>query len=582
MRRLRIIPLSFGYATAQPVDTKVREFYRWLASQVFREECELIGLDSDTKLTVPFAAGDESEGQVFAKITQLADSWDATTDLFLVDIMVHPSSVLGSNHECVIASAIQHILVREPHRLNKCVMLTKNLSSPPDPALKVLSAHIESGSVVIVDHAGNQQRGPNTPDSPSEQMFQLHHIEARGPALPRLRHKLIKRHGHFKRRNPGQEFCFRTVYDGSFCSSEIYELLKAKVTERFGKKPPSLILFDDEPLGWLFSPVSRLAARLDVDCIPIREFLSDDSSQTVEIHSPPLIVVSMMDTFSTLGRYLEKLTSSLAAHKPHIVSILSTTGEAEESGSVTKNSGGNAYLIDYLLKVTRPRWDNERDCPMHKLGQPVYTDYGEEYYELTAYDLYTMVESAGWAPEPDAERPAHRESSLRIVPKFHDLISENGAWLAGKVKSLIYRKYDRPVLILCPEEDGSHALADYLSLIFGFTVVGIPKDGFINRLHQDSSNIDFLLDEYDSNGDLWLRQLRTAEPTQAVALLEEYVVSGGTARKLFSLATRLNLDPKCHVSVIDFDPQGKRSRGVLSYSLYSLQLSLLGPSKESD
>lgn len=582
MSNLGFIPLSFGYATALPVDDRLREFYRWLASQVFDEDCELCAPASEAKLTIPFVVGEGREGQIFTKITQYADSWDANVDLFLVDVMVHPDSVLGSNHECVIAGAIQQILVRDQKCLRKCVMLARNLLSPPDPALKVLATHINDGSMIIIDHAGNQVPGSAAAISPSKQLFQLHHAEACGPALTRFKHKLIKRHGHFRRRGPGREFCFRTAYDGSFCAEEIYMLLKGKVKERFVEQLPSLILYDDEPLGWVFSPVSRLAANLGVACVPVGEFLSEGSSQIVKSTSPPLIVVSMVDTFSTLGGYLENLRPKMDTPKPHIVSVLSTTGQAEELGTVKKTAGGEEYLVDYLIKVDRPRWDKVEDCPMHRLSQPLYENYGEEYYELTTYDIYAMADPDGWGPEPDAERPAHRKSSLPMVPRFHDLISENGAWLAGKVNFLIRREYDRPVLILCPKEPGSHALADYLSLIYGFTVVGIPKDGFINRLLEDSSNVDSLLDEHDGNGDVWLRQLRTAESMQAVVLLEEYVVSGGTARRLLKLANKLNLDAKCHVSVVDFDPNGLRSRGVPSHSLYSLQLDLPGQLTETD
>ena len=162
------------------------------------------------------------------------------------------------------------------------------------------------------------------------------------------------------------------------------------------------------------------------------------------------------------------------------------------------------------------------------------------------------------------------------VPDFHRMIAKNGAWLAQKVHRLILDVAQdlrsEQLLVLCPDEPGSLALADYLSVITGLTVNPVPKQSFINRLKDDCSNVHDLLKEHEAQGSLWLKQLRTASAGQATVILEEYAVSGGTARKLVRLLGVLNLRSVCHIAIVDFGSTGRSNRGVTSRSLYSLQI----------
>jgi hypothetical protein len=288
-----------------------------------------------------------------------------------------------------------------------------------------------------------------------------------------------------------------------------------------------------------------------------------------------LLVLPLVDTGYTARSLIEKIQTLNPTAQIVILAVLSTRGEGDRHGVIPPSSNTGGRAIHYLQQVSRSTY-SASECPFCQAGIPRSDPRQPDPFDrLSAHAFWTLAEDVDFEEERDV--PKYR-GSVGQVPRLRALESRNGAFLAFKIEKLLRSTGNWPAdpVVLCPLEDGTAAISDYLETVLNMTVIRVPKTVFNGHPEPAATVMD------GASADRWLIQVKSlAEyrdrirerhpvfgPLKAnVIVFDEINVTGATRRNLAKFAAAQDLDVLCCISVIDFagdDPS--------ALSLYDVRL----------
>ncbi|MBI5674422.1 MAG: hypothetical protein HZC48_01175 [Nitrospirae bacterium] len=563
MKKLGLIPFNFGAAISERLSNDLVQFYKWLAGVVMQEDCELY-LPSDGSHDITLALNlyeyEEEVSVTFQKIFERFQVWDSNVDVAVFDKTLSADSVVSGPVDVQIAAAID-ALIYKAEKPTLYILLVPELPPEGEMIHRMLEKRIAEGKVVFIDNDGNYLAEKSL--SIDLGQYKIKKADVSNNSLDLLQIKMIRRLGHFKKENQIGKHCVRYFYDGTHCEKELVTLILEYIDKEYQTQVP-LILYYKQFSDWLKNPAIAVAQKIGAECININDFLGNTAKIQCNYSVAPLILFPLIDTGNTCELILNEWKKK-GFPKPNVLTVLTTRGVGHNS-LFQANGAYDEHKIRYFLQIERQTYIDK--CPMCQLEIPGSKFDHEDYAMLTTYDIWEMADKAGWAEEKDV--PAYR-TGLGLIPDFEKMILQNGAWLARKITERLIshsKNYPaQPLLLVCPDEKGANALADYLGVIKGMSIIHIPK-GVINSSKSDD-DIAGLLKKCEQ--DTWCMQLSSASKLQPVVIVEEFCASGKTRRILSKILRHKGLEVLCHFAVFNFD-QTNDPTDIDSYVLYELNM----------
>lgn len=375
----------------------------------------------------------------------------------------------------------------------------------------------------------------------------------RGSPQDRLRSKLIRRVGHFKRGEGATARCAAFYYDGSHCEKEIAELLANAVSGL--SVSPLTALFHGPQSPWL-GEVALIAEATFLKCLSL---LAIPTPMTIE--GDAVLVLDMIDTGATARAIVETLKQHLTGSLS-VITVLTTRLESSIPGHISLHGDAShpLYQVRYLHQV-KQRVVASSDC-RHCKARLAADSLTETTHQISALAMWAMLEGIELGDEEDS--PPSR-TPMRGVPRFRALFLENGPWLASLLLALLAQKTQvRPqdCLFVCPNQPGALGIAHFLQEVYRLTVVRIPD----NRLTSGKSGEE-MISAYAEES--WMRAIRGGA-TNNVVFFDEFTRSGDTLQSLCRLLAVVGRTLVAALPLVDLGDSS--SRHDVCVSLYQVQL----------
>lgn len=427
--------------------------------------------------------------------------------------------------------------------------------------------------MTILADDGCCQPSAHCPSDFSPEQYRLRLALARGNPLELLKRKMIRRPGHFMRRDASGQivYCVRYFFDGSLCDKEVPQLIWEHLVDQYGgqKLPP--VLYHAPRSAWLAKAIISLSLDKNL-AIRDLEGLSEQNPAEfggLDNELPPLLLVDLVDTGQTLAALLNMVSDLHVFLKPRVLSVLATNPSDSIARTRTIQVGSDLFEVSYLLEVKQRVFPKGR-CSMCKLGIPEAKPQAEgDYYMLTTYNQWDMAIPYGTKREDDV--PAYRRASaLAAVLKYPQIIEDNGAWLAYKIRQrLDFESLPADAIVVCPaDEPGSQVLTDYLRLVLRAAVVRIPRD-VINSC-VEGSDLQQAAAKWEASRPEWFRLLTTATDAEVI-VMDEFNVSGNTFIGIRNLLLHLRKRVMCFFPLNDLNPEWSLTSDIPVHTLYSWQ-----------
>lgn len=549
-----VLPIRLGQKAAEPVNEDFRSLYASVAGAFSREGDASV---ESSITTIPISR--ESD------LTDLAPSIrariaQAGPNVIIIDLANSARQVLPPYS---IVNGIVQICQAgsEPTPLQyQLIFLVVSRLWSEDPPMAILGPLIETGRASIITDGGEVTG--NRPSSFNPSAYATALQRARKTPLWLLKHKLVRRHGHFKRhRSGGHDHCVKYFFDGSHCKTEIAQLLVRELTAH---AQHTQVLANATDSIWLLEPVEAAAIKMNLAFAIVNADVPDSSSEVV-VADNPVLVVPLCDTGESLRKIIRLLILLNPDCQPRVIAVMSTEGQTIEQGRRVIEVDGKQHVVSYLLKVDQPRFlrGTCRQCRIDIPETLLFNDADTTHYAPHA--MWSMILEAGLKAEDDV--PDSRPS-LGLVPNFPQIIANNGPDLACRMHELLTRmvgNLPRDPIIVCPDERGAKALATALTSLFKYTVIHVPRsairNGFAAINDTGNATTDWMIQ---------LTSLRARGDNTELIVFDEFNASGGTREGLKRLADLFELGVRCYFSLFDFNPDHKAHLDTEVHSLYSI------------
>ena len=562
MKRLGLLPVHLGVATSTLLTREVCDFYIWLATLLENTRWDFSQTETRLALALDNAAIEQNAPAILDLFTERLLSRVKTSELIVADLATRQNGMLRGGILIHLARAIQTALKEVAGA--RIVVILPELPPIEDLFRVALNSYTENCRVVLVGANGD---AVGAPPSFKPKNFFNHFARLSEDPLARFKSKLVRRLGHYKIRLDRQHrYCRRFFYDGGYCTSELVLLFGQHIRRLYSSAIPGPVLWEPPVSRWLEDALIVFDNEGQYEQLDVSTFASESVPQYTG--NLPLLIVPAVYS----GRSLEQLLVRIARRHPgltvNVLAILSSLDD-HRSRSSTFEAAGRSWPFSHLVKVEQEEFGLGK-CEMCKLAIPESKPArAERFAMLTSYDFWQLVKKSGWKMEEDV--PSHRES-LGMVPRFPELIDDNGPWLASKFMLVLESHFGTPPLdlvIICPDEKGSRSFTDFLQHVFNVTVVRVPRP-VLKSFGKDKRQRPQWRKRYQRAKPDWYVQMSSIR-RGAIILLDEFNASGGTRRQLSALVRAFDLDVGCYFSITDWDPSRSAMAEVPTLALYGFE-----------
>lgn len=540
--RFDVVRVRVGVASVPLLDAEELNGYRRLVEAFVGDWPGFVGGDRPWRCITSHEANSRPE-TVYQALIEALDAAADDADLLVVDLTLatldteSAEQLLRGTVLARMAQAVGRHLEKRPGTGTRVVVLLPEAPPPGDLPVVILQGLLNEGRVQFVGDSGDAVPPLSLPGAKAAYRRAI--SARRGDDLVRLRNKLVKRKGWFRR---GGDRYVRYYYDLSRAQEELDHELSRRIRAIVSPGP---LIYHSELSDWLFEPLRSAVERLAADGRRLELHRSTGTADVMDaIASQPdanacTIIIPVIDTGETLRRLVAAAKEARPGITAHVLGILSTQGNAAADG--TRRLGGpHAASAQYLLQVEQIHVaTDDRDCDLSHLPLDADRVGDEPPNQFNSYQYWDVVRELPVITEKD--RPGHRARKSPIhVPDYNSLLTERGygPWLATRLWSTLegdVTSVPRDALVVCPEgEQTSGTLANYLADTLGVRVIHVPRP-----------DIDLVTDAKDPAAEArrqwaatarpaWQQMLQSAGSVEVV-LLDDFILSGTTIRSLRAL-----------------------------------------------
>jgi adenine/guanine phosphoribosyltransferase-like PRPP-binding protein len=557
-----IIPFRLGESADTALNERFFTFYERVASLVFGDpSANLLGRQSLRTIGIR-QSSIKNDQAIFELAQQAVQALPEECNQLLIDLANPPRDELPST--AIIAGIVAALSGHwwKADRLRRTVVLMHSPISTSEFSYAAMQTHLRSGEMAVVDRRGSVHGTIAQSFVASDYSAAL--LEVQENPLTLIQRKLIRRIGHFRHKGGSPFRATKYFFDARDCTNEIGAVLLK--LESWSKSKQLLVHAPLSP--WLIDAADWFGLKRNGRrAIDITGILRRHGGNELKLEARANVLVPMVDTGRTLQRLDRCLKKLNPRCQPNYISVLSTKGNLDTIGTRSLPLGTESADIRYLMKVKQVEYlkDNEPTCMREHEG----SDFSQEPPFLTAYAFWEMVQEVGFTEEQDVPGP---RKGLGYVPRFPEMLQNNGPLLASKIRTLLEPMSIDPVLI-CAEEKGAIALTNCISSFVPCSTIRIPR-GIIDKTPLEGGT-DTLRDQLSATESKteWFKRLVSASSkgSSRAILIDEFTSSGGTLTRLSRICASFGLLMERSVVLVDFSARGV-SAGVQHDSLYRILL----------
>ncbi|NOT40647.1 MAG: hypothetical protein HOP13_09155 [Alphaproteobacteria bacterium] len=577
-----VLPFRFGRAATEPISPSFDKFYAAVAQMC--ADSNVVLARSNSPISVPLAYEMISDAQLMFRISSAhLEAWIGDANLVIIDL-ANPVDQILPNHHIIgsLNALIRYYSTTANSRKRRFLLLLPAMLAELDPVMQSIADLIDDGTLAAISNNGISLRSAAFGASPDEKRYVEALAIAHGRPEDAIRRKLVRFPGHFKRyADKRHSHCTSYYFDGRLCEAELVNYLDHYFASIDPTPSETQILYHATISRWLSNAVEAFGKRRKREVTNLAlDFRVREDVRNVTL------VLPLVDTGNTLDTLCNLIRQRAPKAKIRVLTVLATQRPLSEPGSFNFAFGSEEVRVDFIAAVMQQRFA-PGECPACKLNieatDPVDPD---PFDKLSTHAFWALAMELGFEREENV--PPYR-NSLGFIPAFKRINDMNGPFLAYKVHKLLRSSRDLPAnpIVICPQEDGVGAIANWLESVFGITVIRIPKtylgsDSIAQELASPPEAF-FLNSEAQP---AWLTQLQSlryfqeefgkgrrvlGSPNYSVIILDEINSSGKTRSLLVNLAAKFQLNIICCMSLVDFAPFEKPSEMRVT-SLYEIDL----------
>lgn len=552
-------PIVFrsGESAIQSLSVDLLNFYSWLCEKWLGEKFKLV--EGANAQSTPLSNTEmlNHPHRIYPIISDITDAWKDKVNIFILDLR-------GSFRGQIIihlGSAVKNFFANKGSSYTETRFLILLNEMPPDgdAFLAEILDRIKDNSVTIFDTKGNCTNRQHLKVKIHDEDYRLKLIKAEDKPSDLLSIKMIRRLGHFRHEVDGKhESCRRYFYDGSKCTREIAEIIKAEIQKNIQNGKRLLVLYYSPISEWLVDALFSVHMDLQMG---IEEIDNAVKNRLIMPNDIVIFIEVMLHTGRSFKHYYSLIKKECAEAKIVPYAILAT-GIRSDNSVRKVNVEGVDIDVSCLVKIHQKEYQIG-ECDMCELNLPWSNRKDEDFDMLTSFDFWDLCKEAGFIPEKNI--PGNREP-LKIVPDFTSVIKNHGSWLVYKIEKLLQSNgiSSDDLVIICPEEDFPLIYDNYIKLILNVTVIQIPRS-VLDNIRSKDGDISELLEMYGNERPLWFQQLESLR-TDEVIILDEFTKSGGTFSALHTLVKHkpFSKHVQKYLPLVDFNPSSERSESTIS------------------
>ena len=493
-----------------------------------------------------------------------------------------------------LAEAISILLEKSKNTIKRdlrIILLVNNLPNADDIQYTPLIPFIKNHNICIVDKDGITS---NNNRHALIDIIRYNELDQQRINLNYdiIAKKIIRKIGHFQVK-PTDENCNRYFYDGSYCDTEISELILNYIFKNLQQNDGiEYIIYSSKYSPWLEKALSAADGDIKADFkeeLPHYKKLIS-INELLNAGPPPydggnlLIVVDFVNTGRTLINLIEDVYAKFElpdANRLHLISVLNNIEDGIESR--LKNNKRKVEInniefeFTYFADVKIKTFDSKTTCDCCKLGMKRNSPLDNEpsFSKFKSVDFWFLADNNGYKAEDNFPDIPQREP-LEIVPRFEDWLRDNSTYLAFKLRKFIesYKLTNSiDFIIVFPEDSNeeknvAHEFALKLKELFKIDVIGIPRK-VIDLVKQN---------RLDDNGirsisDSWAMNINRTSHRVDFVILDEFHNQGGTFAGVRRILNAFAHPAKSYFVLADFNPSLSATyidteNNFLVYSLY--------------
>lgn len=371
----------------------------------------------------------------------------------------------------------------------------------------------------------------------------------------RLRRKLVRRLGHFRRRGTIRA-CRRYSYVTINASSEFASLIQ----EWWDLHRPDvdLIVHISENNPWFLNAIKSVSSGSGLPCFGLSDALAAAQAEANELDLTCVLMVDVVESGSTVRRAVASLAElGIRCFDQALAGISKGFPEVRVDDT----------LVHGLLTV--PAEPDVAQCESCQAKQPFSSDQAEDTRQIRSFDMWWMASDVGWEREPIKEVPRGTGRRYSGIPRFEKMLRSYGDWVAFKMETIL-NDPARPETLFAihPDEKAASVLSQKLVDRYEgrLSVVRIPRSAI---RHAEATDWRHAI-EKDSD---WAHQLRWIAKNQGgqsgAVIIDVFNASGTTFQMLFRLLEHYKITPYCYFPFVDRDPSSERQEyPPRKYALY--------------
>ena len=593
-------PVKFAFGSSVPSHLPVDEIaaYQRHLSKLLRKRLS-VKIDLRKKFrTIPVDELSAQFAQDFVKdfrdlLTKsykilAKNTFTRTDDLVVVDVR----GIIRSLNLLSLTNEISNIVSNDPEKNESTRFVLIVESFGEERVLGPIIPLIKRKKVCVIDSEGRVLFGEGGPTLGGEPLVESTTKEL----VDRMKYKLIRRIGHFRRPLKGQHSaCNQFFYDGQYCIDEIKNLLFSKVLQlqRENAFNTNIIVYHCPESPWLADAIYKTDAKLRRTKVAygldysrkhdLEDLVRSSKTNTKKVNI--LFVVALMDTGHTL---VDKFTSLKELFPNARVTPLSILNAGQTTDLETKKKVREVHTdrygfvrVDFFLPVEQrsyPVYDDS--CPMCKYDLlPKETSSNDVMDHLTSYEMWLMCDGAGYKKEDFP--PSGKRKLMKIMPDSIQLMRDNAAWLASKFDKLLSSQglnRSSELIFLHPDETSnklelkrrrakklklldtpSGYFAESLRLLRRYQCFSVPRE-IIRKILEEKIKVTDIPDKYP---DFFKNLERLPED---IIIFDEVNVKGGTLLAIRDILKVAKKRPLAYLPILNLAPS--KDLGVPVFSLY--------------
>lgn len=565
------MPLRLYRVAAKPLERHEQAFYQSVATGLYPSKSEVVDL-ALPRNTVPLDAEACSKSAWVRDLIAGAIPMDASgVDAVIVDLTNPPYRLLPDHH--VLGGLLDFLRTFAVNNHNEPVpvlLLMPVILAETDIAMRALQPLLATGVVNLIADDGTKAGTWPSLSSLDSVAYAKALSSIRQDPQVRLQRKMIRRPGHFKRRdrNGNHEYCLPFFFDGRFCTQELIDLIERHLhTLRLRDALPTIVYHCIES-RWLYDAVASVCQTSPSQAIDGDLYLTDATRAPV-VPANCLLVVPLIDTRGTVTALLAALLARNPTARISVLTVVTTERTGADGQHEPIAIGDRRFEVWPLMYAKRPRFrPGECGACRGNIDETLQGDQ-ERFLQLTSFALWNMFLEAGTKSEEDV--PSYRRS-MGQVPDIRQVVHDNAAYLALKLDAMLQLDGQLPSdpVIIHPAENGAREIAKSLAGLYSYSCIEIPREA-LESVPSDRTVAMEWRRAFDGASDArWLSQLSSLEARGdiRVILMDEFNRSGETRIHLEKVARAFGLTVMCYLCFIDFCPGPEVRMPYRDMSLY--------------